>query len=215
MIKLLEFPFIAIRRFCQRHVARLWLLLPLMLTACAHTLTHPVRPCAQFAADMRYCLSALPKQAPFIERTEQTSATFLKGEQVGLTQLAWQAGKLHIASSTLTGQRLYELQYDGRSIDWQQGVLPFSIPPEYILFDIEMIWWPLADLQVDISTPWVLSETVQNDFRERILRYHDQPVVRVRYITPINDTGSGPSVQYEQLKLGYQLSLTGLSQEQE
>lgn len=171
-----------------------------LLTACSSL------PCARLSINDQICLAALPANPPFNFRREQVSALSAQGPQVALSEIEWQSNGLHLAALSYTGQRLYALHYDGKTINWQPGLMPMAVPPENLLLDFQLVWWPLELLRPQLPKGWRLSEIERDGILHREL--HDQNALVLSII--FHDGTQRNDIEFIQHKLQYQLRLTGL-----
>lgn len=94
--------------------------------------------------------------------------------------LSVDAQRIGVIGLTATGQRLFGLDYDGsRSTVDASAMLPAQIPPERLLTDLQLVYWPLAAWQAATAgSAWRVSETVPGTRR---LHYHERLVAEVHY----------------------------------
>jgi hypothetical protein len=89
----------------------------------------------------------------------------------------------HIAMSGLSndGLSLFNVTYDGKTIMADKSpLLPESVNPEFFITDLQLVYWPLAELQKNLPAQWRL-ETTNN---KRSLYFNDKKQVEVDYLTP-------------------------------
>lgn len=169
--------------------------LSLLLSACA------TRPCAYIAIGEKLCLAPLPAQASFADRNEMIVASSAQGPLTALAQTQWSNDRYASAVTTLFGQRLYVLQYDGKTIQFEQSELPLPIRAENVMLDTQLMWWPLSLLRTQLPSAARIDEHDENGVRVRELWWRDQKRVRIVYQRD-NDTDA---VSFEQLGLNYQI----------
>jgi len=88
----------------------------------------------------------------------------------------------HIAMSGLSndGLSLFNLTYDGKTIVADKSpLLPASMNPEFFVTDLQLVYWPVAELQKNLPAKWRL-ETAEN---KRSLYLEDKKQVEVDYLT--------------------------------
>jgi len=88
----------------------------------------------------------------------------------------------HIAMSGLSndGLSLFNLTYDGKTIVVDKSpLLPESVNPEFFITDLQLVYWPLAELQKNLPAEWRL-ETAQN---KRRLYLRDKIQAEADYLT--------------------------------
>jgi hypothetical protein len=92
--------------------------------------------------------------------------------------------KQHIAMAGLTndGVSLFNLTYDGITIVSDKSpLLPDSAAPEFIIADLQLIYWPVSVLQKSLrASPWRL----EVDSYRRRLYYQGNRTVEVNYLSP-------------------------------
>jgi len=167
----------------------------LVLSGCA------TRPCAYIAIGERVCLAPLPVQAPFAQRNEMIVASSAQGPLMALAQTQWDSQRYASAVTTAFGQRLYVLSYDGKIIQFEQSDLPLPIRAENVMLDTQLMWWPLALLQMHLPSSARLIEFDDGAHRVRELWWQDQKRIRIVY----QQEDGAAVVNYEQLGLHYQL----------
>ncbi|MEI7993904.1 MAG: DUF3261 domain-containing protein [Methylococcaceae bacterium] len=92
--------------------------------------------------------------------------------------------KQHIAMAGLTndGLSLFNLTYDGKTIVADKSpLLPDSVAPEFIVADLQLVYWPVAVLQKSLhGSSWRL----EVDSSHRRLYYQGNKTVEVNYLLP-------------------------------
>ena len=89
---------------------------------------------------------AVPASEQLEVRWREHSFSFLLMQQM-------QAGpdRLQVVATTLTGQQLFELAYDGKQVKVLQRVAEMQrLPVDYLLRDILWASWPLASVQAGV-----------------------------------------------------------------
>ncbi len=167
------------------------------------------RPCAYIALGEKMCLAPLPTQTPFRERNEMVVASSDQGPLTALAQAQWDERRYSSAVTTLFGQRLYVLHYDGQQIQFEQSELPLPIRAENVMLDTQLMWWPLALLQAQLPTAARLNEYDENGARVRELWWNNVKRVRVVY----QRDGNAEIINYQQFGLHYQLLLKELARD--
>lgn len=169
--------------------------LMVLLNGCAS------RPCAYIAMGEKLCLAPLPAQAPFTERNEMIVASSVQGPLTALAQTQWSDQRYASAVTTLFGQRLYVLQFDGQRIQFEQSDMPLPLRAENVMLDTQLMWWPLALLRAQLPAAARLEEHQENGVRVRELWWREQKRVRIVY----QRENDADAVSFEQLGLNYQL----------
>lgn len=68
--------------------------------------------------------------------------------------------RIAIAGLTPQGMSLFNLSYDGNTLDMTQSpLLPKQVSPENIVKDVQLAFWPVDLIQKQLSTPWRLVAT--------------------------------------------------------
>ncbi|MYM63975.1 DUF3261 domain-containing protein [Pseudomaricurvus sp. HS19] len=102
-----------------------------------------------------------------------------------LAALAVEPQQLRLTGVSSLGQRLLQLDYDGhnlRSQHYHDLQLPLS--DEWILVQLQLAYWPLAQLQAGWGAPW----QVTTDGRSRTLQLEQRPLITVTYRPLTNHT---------------------------
>jgi hypothetical protein len=168
---------------------RLWLaglLLLLCVTACS---LPPAKGLPAFSH-----APVLPVTQQLEVRWREHSFSFLLIQQ----GLPAQAG-LQVVATTLTGQQLFELAYDGKQLKVLQHVEEMKrLPFDYLLRDVLWASWPAASVQAGIQPyGYVLQE--QADHRQ--IRAAGKLVLDVQ-------RGSSGQLHVENKQAGYVLDIT-------
>jgi hypothetical protein len=118
--------------------------------------------------------------------------------------------KQHIAIAGLSneGLSLFNLSYNGKSLTVDKSpLLPDNIQPEYIIADLQLVYWSIIELQKILPIPWRLDATKS----QRDLYYQDQKIVSVRYLEP--DPTWAKAVELTNHRYHYQLIIKTISYE--
>lgn len=174
------------------------LLLALVLPACSH------QPCVRWSGAAAWCAAALPAQPAFASREDIVSAD-ARGQQLqAMASTEWTATRFTQVLLTPLGQRLYRLQYDGRQLQFERGLLPVPIQPEQSLLDIQLMLWPLDLLRAKLPRGWQLQEQAETGRRE--LRAGEELLAEVRRLAP-------DELELIQYRLGYRVRVQTLDQQ--
>jgi hypothetical protein len=114
----------------------------------------------------------------------------------------------HIAMAGLSneGLSLFNLTYDGHTVVSDKSpLLPDSVAPEFIISDLQLVYWPIAELQKILPAEWRL-ETGQN---KRILIVRNKKQVEVNYLSP--DPVWPKAVELVNFQYNYRLNIKTLS----
>ena len=119
--------------------------------------------------------------------------------------------KQHIAMAGLTndGVGLFNLTYDGKTIISDKNpLLPDLVAPEFIITDLQLVYWPVTLLQKNLNaSSWQLvSDTIH-----RRLYYQGKKTVEVNYLLP--DTVWAKSVELINYRYNYRLQIKTISYE--
>lgn len=118
--------------------------------------------------------------------------------------------KKHIAIAGLSneGMSLFNLNYDGKTLSLDKSpLLPADFSPEYIIKDLQLVYWALADLQKLLPPHWRLAA----DNKHRRLYYNDELRAEVEYRQP--DALWAKSVTVTNHRYHYTLQITTVSYE--
>jgi len=91
--------------------------------------------------------------------------------------------KKHIAIAGLSneGMSLFNLNYDGKTLSLDKSpLLPASFSPEYIIKDLQLVYWSLVELQKLLPLHWHL----ETDNKRRRLYYDNELRAEVEYLQP-------------------------------
>ncbi len=127
-----------------------------------------------------------PAAAGFVLQATQ-QLTLQRGEDRHqlLAALAINPQQLRLTGVSALGQRLLQLDFDGQHLNSQHYhdlQLPFS--DEWILVQLQLAYWPLAQLQARWGAPW----KVTTDGSSRTLQLEQRPLITVTYRTLTNPT---------------------------
>jgi hypothetical protein len=114
----------------------------------------------------------------------------------------------HIAMAGLSneGLSLFNLTYDGHTVVSDKSpLLPDSVAPEFVISDLQLVYWPIAELQKILPAEWRL-ETGQN---KRILIVRNKKQVEVNYLSP--DPVWPKAVELVNFQYNYRLNIKTLS----
>lgn len=119
--------------------------------------------------------------------------------------VAVDAKQLTIVGMTALGLRAFTIRYDGVrvSAEAQPGV-PQSMPPERLLNDVQLAYWPLAALQKALAnSPWDVSEAAPGTRR---LKRDGRIVAEVHYASGAERAWQS-RVWLVNLEFGYTLNI--------
>lgn len=145
---------------------------------------------------------ALPVTQQLEVRWQQHSFSFLLIQQYLPQQAA-----LQVVATTLTGQQLFELAYDGKQLKVVQRVEEMKrLPFDYLLRDVWWASWPLASVQAGIQPyGYVLQEQALGQ-RQVVSR---QISAAGKLVLDVQRDSSG-QLHVENRQAGYVLDITPL-----
>ncbi|MEW5248591.1 DUF3261 domain-containing protein [Microbulbifer discodermiae] len=113
--------------------------------------------------------------------------------------------EFRVSLLTVQGFSLMDIEYDGHKVQAQQYIDAGSqIPPQALLADMQLIYWPLEALQQSLPEPWRIQEKSSGGSRLRELLLDDNLYTEVRYST---DDIWQAEVYLEQKLIGYTLKI--------
>jgi Protein of unknown function (DUF3261) len=116
----------------------------------------------------------------------------------------------HIAVAGLStdGVGLFNLNYDGKTVKLDKSpLLPESVSPELVIKDLQLVYWPLADLQKILPKHWRLVEAGNH----RQLYFDNELAVDVAYLQP--DALWPKTISLNNHRFHYQLHIKTISYE--
>jgi hypothetical protein len=122
-----------------------------------------------------------PPLGPARRVVQQITALWPGRQETLLCVLELDAQRIAMAGLSNDGLSLFNLTYDGKTINVDKSpLLPDSVAPEYIITDLQLVYWPVAELQKILPAQWRL-ETGKN---HRRLYYKHENRVDVDYSLP-------------------------------
>ncbi len=117
--------------------------------------------------------------------------------------------RIAVAGVTPQGMSLFNLQYDGNKVSMTLSpLLPDKLPPEMIVKDLQLAFWPLPMLQARLPKAWKI--TVDKGKRkQRRIYFNDQLVAEVSYLQP--DSAWPKSVELSNHRYHYRLQINTVS----
>lgn len=118
--------------------------------------------------------------------------------------------KQHIAIAGLSsdGMSLFNLRYDGKTLSLDKSpLLPATFPPEFIIKDLQLVYWPQAELQKILPRQWHL----EANNHHRHLYFNNERRVDIDYLQP--DALWAKSVTLTNHRYHYQLHIKTISYE--
>jgi hypothetical protein len=174
-------------------------LLLLWLSSC--TLTQP----EQISVKPELMPMARPL-GPARRIVQQINATWTDRQESLLTVLELDAKHIAMAGLSNDGLSLFNLTYDGRAVNLDKSpLLPESFAPEFIIGDLQLVYWPVAELQKILPAEWEL-EVIEN---KRILTVRNHKRVEVNYLSP--DPVWPKDVELVNFQYNYRLNIKTVS----
>lgn len=116
--------------------------------------------------------------------------------------------KHHIAVAGLSGDgiSLFNLSYDGKKLAMEKSpLLPSNFSPELIIKDLQLVYWPVAELQKILPKQW----RIDADNSHRRLYLNNNSHSDVDYLAP--DPVWPKSAKLTNYRYRYQLTIKTLS----
>lgn len=114
----------------------------------------------------------------------------------------------HIAMAGLSndGLSLFNLTYDGNTVVSDKSpLLPESVAPEFIITDLQLVYWPIASLQKKLPAGWRLEVAD----KKRVLTINGKKQVEVNYLSP--DPVWPKAVELVNFQYNYRLNIKTIS----
>lgn len=139
---------------------------------------------------------------------QQLTAIWANRQESLIAALELDAQHIAMAGLSNEGLSLFNLTYDGKTITTDQNpLLPASVKPEFFITDLQLVYWPIAELQKTLPSQWRLEATDT----QRSLYFKDIKQVEVHYLTP--DPAWPKEVELINLHYHYHLKIKTLSYE--
>ncbi len=137
---------------------------------------------------------------------QQINAVWADRQESLLAVLELDAKHIAMAGLSNDGLSLFNLTYDGNTVVSDKSpLLPEQVNPEFIIADLQLVYWPIAELQKKLPAGWRL-EAGQN---KRILTVGNKKQVEVNYLTP--DPVWPKAVELVNFQYNYRLNIKTLS----
>ncbi|MFT3929556.1 MAG: DUF3261 domain-containing protein [Spongiibacteraceae bacterium] len=171
-----------------------------MLAACSSAPRQSMLPARALAA---------PAAVPAREFQQVLVAQYHEREMKMLVAGRISETAVDLSAMTPQGAPLFNVHFDGTTaqIDKQIGV-PDGLSPQSILEDLQLVYWPTAQLNQLWSATDVAGWQVQDTNEGRELTLNSRPIITVK---SAQDSWSGV-VELQHLIYGYHLTITTLSQ---
>lgn len=116
--------------------------------------------------------------------------------------------RISIGAVNPQGISLFNLTYNGKQVSMTKSpLLPKNLPPEMIVKDIQLAYWPVAMLQQQFPDPLRLSA----DSKQRHLHHHHQLIAEVNFLQ--TDAAWPKTVELINHRFHYKLLINTLSYE--
>ncbi|MDP2098579.1 MAG: DUF3261 domain-containing protein [Methylobacter sp.] len=144
--------------------------------------------------------------APARRIVQQINAVWADREETLLAVLELDAQHIAMAGLSLSGLSLFNLTYDGNTVVSDKSpLLPDAVNPAFILGDLQLTFWPLAELQKNLPAGWHL-ESGQG---KRILTVDGKKHAEITYLSA--ETDWPKAVELVNLQYNYRLNITTIS----
>ncbi len=150
-----------------------------------------------------------PPVGPSRRIVQQITAQWPNRKETMLCVLELDKQRIAMAGLTKDGLSLFNLTYDGKTIAVDKSpLLPDSVAPEFIITDLQLVYWPVAVLQKNLhGSSWRL----EIDKNHRRLYYQDSKTVDANYLSP--DPIWAKSVELINYRYNYRLHIKTISYE--
>jgi hypothetical protein len=150
-----------------------------------------------------------PPVGPSRRVVQQITALWPDRKETLLCVLELDKQRIAMAGLTNDGVSLFNLTYDSKTTVLDKSpLLPDSVAPEFIISDLQLVYWPVAVLQKNLhGSSWRL----EVDSNHRRLYYQGNKVVEVNYLLP--DPVWAKSVELINYRYNYRLQIKTISYE--
>lgn len=174
-------------------------LLLLFLIGCTHSsistqINVDIAPQAQFSL-------TLPSKALWnTELSQQMEIRYGDNVHQLILLTAFNAESIGIVALTPAGIPLFELSFnENKQINVVKHLPIDGLSPEYVLADLQLVYWPLQQLNNQLSEGTSLVENVEG---QRVVMQNSQPIIRIEK--------NGNIISYQHLVRNYQFTVTNL-----
>jgi hypothetical protein len=150
-----------------------------------------------------------PPIGPSRRVVQQITAQWPDRKETMLCVLELDKQRIAIAGLTNDGLSLFNLTYDGKTIVADKSpLLPDSVAPEFIITDLQLVYWPVAALQKSLhGSSWRL----EVDTNHRRLYYQGSKTIEVNYL--VHDALWAKSAELVNYRYNYRLQIKTISYE--
>jgi len=139
---------------------------------------------------------------------QQLSAYWSNRQETLLCVLELDKKHIAIAGLSIDGISLFNLSYDGKTISLDKSpLLPDTFSPEFIIKDLQLVYWPLNLLQKLLPRQWHLTA----DNTHRRLYFNNELLTEVDYVKP--DAQWAKAVIVTNYRYHYSLNIKTISYE--
>ncbi|MCK9395074.1 MAG: DUF3261 domain-containing protein [Methylobacter sp.] len=137
---------------------------------------------------------------------QQINAVWADRQESLLAVLELDAKHIAMAGLSNDGLSLFNLTYDGKTVVSDKSpLLPEQVAPEFIISDLQLVYWPIAVLQKNLPAEWRLEETD----KKRFLYVRDKKQVEVNYLS--TDPVWPKAVELVNFQYNYRLHIKTIS----
>lgn len=149
-----------------------------------------------------------PPLGPARHILQLVTATWPGGSDSLLCALELNAERIAMAGTSKDGLSLFNLSYDGENLALDKNpLLPDAIDPRAIVADMQLIYWPVAQLQDRLPPGWHL----QSGANRRKLFQGAEKVAEIVYLS--NEDDWPRHAELSNLRYRYRLTIDTLSYE--
>lgn len=140
--------------------------------------------CMSLATDLDYCLAAL--QDTSRSQSQRVNLEVDGNRHQLMSQLELSPEHLTLVGLAPLGQALFTLSFDGERLDSQQSLLlGDKFKAEYLLGLLQLIYWPLDDLNRNLHGGLITSRACKAALCRRLSADDDgSTIIDIRYSTP-------------------------------
>jgi hypothetical protein len=137
---------------------------------------------------------------------QQINAAWADRQESLLAVLELDAKHIAMAGLSNDGLSLFNLTYDGNTVVSDKSpLLPEPVNPEFIIADLQLVYWPIAILQKNLPVGWRLEEVD----KKRYLTISGKKQVEVNYLSP--DPVWPKAVELVNFQYDYRLNIKTIS----
>ena len=143
----------------------------------------------------------LPAKALFnTELSQQMDISYGDTSHQLVLLTAFNANGIAIVALTPAGIPLFELSFnENKQIEVTKHLPISGLKPEYVLADLQLVYWPITQLNQQLSNGLRIIENSQG---QRTVLQNNQPVIRIQ--------PQGNTLQYQHLLRNYHFTITNI-----